>query len=80
MKSPMKATRTVLPLRECSVMLIPSFTSSANRLGPGGSRERCFSGVQKEDSGHKTQATQWGIVLAPDTALSVAQLDTLGMQ
>ena len=34
----------------------------------------------KEDSGRKTQATQCGIVLAPDTALSVAQLDTLGMQ
>lgn len=60
MKSPMKATWTELSLSERSAMLVPSFTSSADSLGPGGSRGQCFPVVRKEDSGQKTQATQWG--------------------
>ena len=53
MKSPMKATWIVLSLRE------RSFTSSANRLGPGGSRGRCLPVVGRR-TGQKTQAAQWG--------------------
>lgn len=37
MKSHVKVNRTVLTLSKCSVMLVPSFTGRAKRVGPGGS-------------------------------------------
>ena len=68
MKSPMKATGILLSLSECSAMLVPSSTSSANRLGPGGSRGWCFPVVGRRTLGRKLKQRSGGIVLAPDTA------------
>lgn len=82
MKSHVKVNRTVLTLSKCSVMLVPSFTGRAKRVGPGGSMGVVLTSDGEGEGLWTDSSRRYGVgvgvrKLMLETAPSVAQLGTL---